>query len=233
MLSVKRILIPAALLLAAACVREPVGLPGTEPDDIRDILLPVSQVPLYGDLSDYNLIPGTRGLCTDGPSVTLASLLDEKNTRTLRFEDIEFTETPFLQNRDGISAGFGDDPGPDGDATAIRKYLIETAQDGNRYRFVVTMVAESQYARSHPGFDYLEMPDYTGAVLLSTLGGKVFRTEVYRGGLVREAVILRMGEIPDDAEGVHYVKLGNPFFRWNGQRRAGGSYLYCRKEGNR
>ncbi len=211
MRSARRILIPAVLLLVLACDKEPVGPLATKPDDVRDILLPVSQVPLYGDLSDYNLIPGTRGMRTDGPSVTLASLLDFDKTRFLRFEGIDFSETPFLQNRDGIPAGFSDDSGPDaGSATAVRKFLLETVQDGIRHRFVATMVAETQYARSHPDFDYLDMPDYTGAVLLSTPEGKVFRTEIYRGGLVRKAVILRPGEIPPDAEGLHYVKLYRP-----------------------
>ena len=211
MRAAKRILIPAAFLLVLACDKEPGGPIATKPDDVRDILLPVSQVPLYGDLSDYNLIPGTRGMRTDGPSVTLASLLDFDKARTLRFEGIDFSETPFLQNRDGIPAGFGDDSVPDaGSATAVRKYCIETVQEGIRHRFVATMVAETQYARSHPDFDYLDMPDYTGAVLLSTPGGKIFRTEIYRGGLVREAVILRPGEIPPDAEGLHYVKLYRP-----------------------
>ena len=202
----KRILIPAAFLLVFACDKEPGGPLTPEPDDVRDILLPVSQVPLYGDLSDYNLIPGTRGMRTDGPSVTLASLLDLEGTRTVRFEDIDFTETPFLQNRDGILAGYSDDPDAHS-TTEVRKFYIDTVQDGIRYRYVVTMVAETQYARSHPGFDYLDMPDYTGAVLLSTPAGKVFRTEIYRGGLVREATILHPREIPPDGEGLHYVKL--------------------------
>ena len=208
MRTVPKTLIPAVLLLVLACDKEPAGPLSTKPDDVRDILLPVLQVPLYGDLSDYNLIPGTRGMRTDGPSVTLASLLDFDNARSLCFEGIDFSETPFLQNRDGILAGYGDEPDPDaGSATFVRKFFVETEQEGIRHRFVATMVAETQYARSHPGFDYLDMPDYTGAVLLSTPEGKVFRTETYRGGLVREAVILRPGEIPPDAEGLHYVKL--------------------------
>ena len=208
MFSAKRLLTPAVLLLAFACGKEPGGPPATEPDDVRDILLPVSQVPLFGDLSDYNLIPGTRGMRSDGPSVSLASLLDWDSTRTLRFEGIDFSETPFLQNRDGILAGYDDAPAPDaGSATDVRKYFIETVQDGVRYRFVATMVAEAQYARNHPDFDYLEMPDYTGAVLLSTLDGKVFRAEIYCGGRIRDAAILHQGEITADTEGLHYVKL--------------------------
>ena len=208
MRTAKRILIPAAFLLVFACDKDAGGPLAPEPDDVRDILLPVSQIPLYGDLSDYNLIPGTRGMRTDGPPVSLASLLDPENTRTVRFDDIDFSETPFLQNRDGIPAGYGDTPDPDDQSTTdVRKFFMETVQGGIRHRYVVTMVAETQYADSHPGFDYLDMPDYTGAVLLSTLAGKVFRTEIYRGGLVREAAILHPKEIPPDGEGLHYVKL--------------------------
>ena len=131
----KRILIPAAFLLVFACDKEPGGALAPEPDDVRNILLPVSQVPLYGDLSDYNLIPGTRGMRTDGPSVTLASLLDLEGTRTVRFEDIDFMETPFLQNRDGILAGYSDDPDAHS-TTDVRKFYIETGQDGIRYQYL-------------------------------------------------------------------------------------------------
>ena len=226
MRSAKRFLLPVALLLAAACGKDPLG-PSAGGPDSRDILIPASQVPLFGNLSEYELIPhGTR---SDGPSVTLESLLDVKDARTLRFEDIDFRETPFLQNREEVLAAYGDDLAPDvGSATSVRKFLLETVQDGVRHRYVVTMVAAAEYAGNHPAFDYLDMPDYTGAVLLSTLEGKVFRVETYRNGLLREAELLRKGVIPE-GDGLHYVILYRQETRAGEERELGGAVCLAEK----
>lgn len=212
----RRILIPAALLLAAACGKEPGGPDTGGPDVVRDRRIPASQVPLFGNLSSYNLLPGTAGTRADGESVTLGSLLDPKKARTVRFGDISFTQIAFLP--DGALAEYGDDLAPDvGSATAIRKFYVETQQDGARYRFIATMVAEAQYADNHPDFDYLDMPGFTGAVLLSTPDGSLFRVENYRAGLVRESFLLRKEEIRGKS-GLHYLKL----YRQAAGSRAGG-----------
>ena len=68
------------------------------------------------------------------------------------------------------------------------------------------MVAEAQYAGNHPDFDYLDMANFTGAVLLSTPEGKVFRAERYENGLTREALLLRQKEIAGKSD-VRYIKL--------------------------
>ena len=189
MRSAFRILLPAVLLLAAACGKE-AGPDAGGPDAVRDRRIPAAQVPLYGNLSSYNLLPGS-GTRTDGESVTLGSLLDTRKARTVRFGEITFTQIPFLPDAEPALAEYGADLAPDlGAATVIRKFYVETLQEGVRHRFVVAMVAEAQYAANHPEFDYLEMPGFTGAVLLSTPEGAVFRVENYQAGLVRESVLL-------------------------------------------
>ena len=212
-----RILIPALLLLAAACGKE-AGPDAGGPDQVRDRRIPVTQVPLYGNLSSYNLLPGSTGTRTDGKSVALGALLDPGKARTVRFEDVTFLQIPFLPDGEPVLAEYGEDLAPDiGAATAIRKFYVETLQEGIRYRFIVAMVAETQYAGSHPDFDYLDMPGFTGAVLLSTPEGGIFRVEHYRGGLVRESVLLHQEEITRSG-GLHYLKL----YRLAPDTRAGG-----------
>ena len=217
MRSAKRILLPAVLLLVAACGKE-AGPDTGGPDSVRDRRIPAGQVPLYGNLSSYNLLPGTAGTRTDGKSVTLGSLLDSGKARTIRFGDIAFTRIPFLPDGEPTLAEYGESLVPDiRSATAIRKFYIETLQDGIRYRFIATMVAEAQYAANHPDFDYLDMPGFTGAVLLSTPEGTVFRVENYQAGLVRESDLLQKEEISGKA-GLHYLKL----YRQAPDTRAGG-----------
>ena len=218
MVSSKRFLLPLLLLLAIACGKEP-WPDGGGPDTVRDNRIPVSQVPLFGNLSSYNLLPDTTGTRADAKTVTLGSLLGSGKPRSIRFEGIDFSQLTFRQDGEPVLAEWGGSLDPDvGSATAIRKYYLETVQDGIRYRYVATMVADAQYVRNHPDFDYLDMPGFTGAVLLSTPDGKVFRAETYRGGLVREATLLRKDEIPGK-DGLHYIKL----YRQDPDTRAGGN----------
>ena len=219
MVSSKRFLLPLLLLLAASCGKESDWPDGGGPDTVRDNRIPASQVPLFGNLSSYNLLPGTAGTRTDATTVTLGSLLQPRKPRNIRFEGIDFAQLTFLQDGEPVLAEWGESLEPDiGAATAIRKFYLETVQDGIRYRYVATMVAEAQYAANHPDFDYLDMPGFTGAVLLSTPEGKVFRAESYRGGLVREAILLHQDEIAGKG-GLHYLKL----YRQDPDTRAGGN----------
>ena len=216
MVSSKRFLLPLTLLLAAACGKMPYGPDTGGPDAVRDSHIPVSQVSLYGDLSSYDLIPGA-GTRTDRPSVTLGSLLDTDKARTVRFEGLAFTQIPLLPDREPALAEYGTGLVPDpGAATAIRKYYLETVQDGVRHRFIATMVAEAQYAGNHPDYDYLDMANFTGAVLLSTPDGNVFRAERYLNGLIQEAVLLHKDEVSSKCD-VRYIKL----YRQGADTRAG------------
>ena len=216
MVSSKRFFLPLAVLLAASCGKMPYAPDAGGPDAVRDSRIPAAQAPLYGDLTSYELFPGA-GTRTVGPSVTLGTLLDEKKARTVRFGEVSFTEIPFLP--DGEIAGYGTDLALDiGAATAIRKFYLETVQDDIRYRFIATMVAEAQYAANHPDFDYLDMANFTGAVLLSTPDGSIFRVEHYRNGLIREAALLKKDEIRGKSD-IRYIKL----YRQASGTRAGDS----------
>ena len=219
MRTVKRTLLPAVLLLFIAACGKEAGPDTGGPDIVQDRRIPAGQVPLYGDLSSYNLLPGTAGTRTDGKFVTLGSLLDSGRARTVRFGEKTFVQIPFLPDREPALAEYGEDLAPDIDgATSIRKFYVETLQDGIRYRFIAVMVAEAQYAGNHPDFDYLDMPGFTGAVLLATPEGGIFRVENYRAGLIRESVLLQEKEIAGKSD-VHYLKL----YRQASETRAGGA----------
>ena len=218
MRTVKRILLPAILLLVAACGKE-AGPGAGVPDSVRNRRIPTAQVPLYGDLSSYNLLPGSAGTRTDGKSVTLGSLLDMEHARTLRFREVTFTQIPFLPDGEPVLAEYGMDLAPDiGSATPIRKFYLETLQDGVRHRFIAVLVAEAPYAANHPDFDYLDMPNFSGAVLLSTPEGGILRAENYQSGLVRESILLQKEEIAGKS-GLHYLKL----YRQAADTRAAGN----------
>ena len=217
MVSSKRFLFPLLLLLAVACGKES-GPDSGGPDAVRDNRIPVSQVPLFGNLSSYNLLPGQSGTRTDGKSVALGSLIDQDNARDFDFDGIGFSQLAFLPDGEPVMAEWGESLEPDiGAATVIRKYYLETVQEGVRCRYVATVVSDAQYAANHPDFDYLDMPGFSGVVLLSTPEGNVFRAETYRGGLVREASLLHKNEIAGK-EGLSYIKL----YRQSAETRAGG-----------
>ena len=218
MVSAKKLLLPLVLLFAAACGKDSFGPSDVGPDTVRNCRIPSSQVPLYGNLSHYDLVSDKTGTRTDATSVTLGSLLDPAKARTMVFEGVTFTQIPFLPDGKQTLAEYGDDLAPDiGSATAIRKYYVETVQDGVRHRFVATMVAEVQYAENHADFDYLDMANFTGAVLLSTPEGNVFRAERYQNGRVWEAVLLGKDEIQGKSD-LRYLKL----YRQGTDTRAGG-----------
>ena len=223
----KSLLLPALVLLFAACGKDSLDPATGGPETIRDVLVPASRVPLFGNLSDYELVPG--GTRSDGPSVTLESLLETESAQAVRFGDVSFSQTPFRQNREGILGGYGSDLAIDPEsATPVRKFFLETVQDGVRYRYVATLVAEAEYAARHPDFDYVDMPGYTGAVLLSALDGRVFKAELYRNGLLQEAAVLKKGDVKGRT-GLHYVKLYRPGTRSGDEWELGGAVCLAAK----
>ena len=223
MISSRRLLVPA-LLLVIACGKEQ-GPDTGGPDAVRDNRIPASQVHLFGNLTSYNILPSSADTRTDVSTVTLGSLLDTGKPQTIHFEGIDFAQLPFLQDGEPVMAEWSESLEPDiGSATTIRKYYLETVQDGVRYRYVATMVADAQYAGNHPDFDYMDMPGFTGVVLLSTPEGNVFRVETYRGGLVQEATLLRKEEVSGKGD-LQYLKL----YRQEIDTRSGGEPSWALK----
>lgn len=162
----RAVLLSGVLLAAFGCERAPEQPVPIFPVDPAGIYVPARQVPLYADLSDYNLLQAGPGTRAGEDPVSLESLLDRRHRKTITFKGARMTLTPFLQNEQAVLASFGEAPDSSlASATCVKKYYVESAKGAYRGSFVATMVTSRQYDASHPGFDYFTMPDYTGAGL--------------------------------------------------------------------
>ena len=117
-------------------------------------------------------------------TVTLSSVLSKTGRRESAFKGSPITQIPFSAEYSGQWAYFGDDPEGDPDGAAVMKRFL-VVSDGDI--FVVTMAADFRYWRTHPSFDYLNKPDYTGAVVFSTVSGKFVKVQAYDSGRILPA----------------------------------------------
>ena len=175
----------------------------------------MSQVPLFANLSEYNLTPRpsvTRSGESDAQSdesVPLEELLDRDGTISCPFEDQVFIQVPFLQNKENLLAGISEEDVPDlASATVVKKFYMEMHADDLRLRYVVTMITDASYYRENPEFDYLDKPNYTGVVLLSSIQGKLIDATLYSDGLIRNAQLLTPEELASGKhDELHYITL--------------------------
>ena len=163
----------------------------TQDIDISTIRIPASQIPLFANMEDYNLL--SRETETRAPKQTptfpLESLLDLQARKIALFKNARMTQIPFLQNSEGtVMASIGDSPDENVDeATCVKKFYITSSNDEYTGAFVVTMITDYHYYQTHSDFDYLNMPNYTGAVLYSTVEGQFMEARIYKGGLIQPA----------------------------------------------
>ena len=180
------------------------------PDRIKGITVPASRVGLFVDLSPYNLQPGSEP--TQGEAVSLESLLDFEHVKTELFNETTFTQIPFRQNGNGTMAVFHDDKGIAGldQATAVRKYYIQTETGDERQDYVATMIAEKVSEEDNPGFDFLDKANFTGSIFYSDLKGRFIEVRNYYNGRILKAKILKPDEKPGQGENVMYVDVFAP-----------------------
>ena len=85
---------------------------------------------------------------------------------------------------------------------------MEMHADDLRLRYVVTMITDASYYRENPEFDYLDKPNYTGVVLLSSIQGKLIDATLYSDGLIRNAQLLTPEELASGKhDELHYITL--------------------------
>lgn len=180
--------------------------------DYSSILIPISQVPLFADLSKYNLLPHSERAVTrvEEETVSLESLLDREAAKTVSFKGAKMTLIPFLQNKEEVWACLGDSPEIRPEiVTCVKKYFVSTANENFSGSFVVSMITGSQYYQTHPMFDYFDMPNYTGAILYSSLEGEFKEARVYKGGQIKQSVpIVPEADLSDSTDAV-YITLGD------------------------
>ena len=156
----------------------PAGPDGT---DLSAIRVSAAPPPLFAKLPGDAERHDTKSLLE---TVNLGSVLSKTGRRESAFKGSPITQIPFSTEYSGQWAYFGDEPGGEPDEAAVMKrFLVVSGEDV----FVVTMVAGFRYWRAHPSFDYLDKPDYTGAVVFSTVFGKLVKVQAYDSGRILPA----------------------------------------------
>jgi murein DD-endopeptidase MepM/ murein hydrolase activator NlpD len=137
-----------------------------------------------------------------------------RRQRKAAFRGVPIVQIPFSTEYSGMTAYFGASPGggPE-EAVVMKRFLILGADEA----FVVSMVAGHGYARLHPAFDYLDKPDYTGAVVFSTVAGELIKVRVYDDGRILPAAFVNHNEA--DAGEISYIVV----YPGAGETRSGGS----------
>ena len=179
------ILLPLLLLLLLVSCTEkadPDMFPsGIVKADLSNTFVKVSPPPLYAELPGGVGQSDTKGL---SETVPLESAIDRGRQRKTVFKGTSMVQIPFSDEQSVQEAYFGKDPeGDPDDVSVMKRFLIA----GPEEMFVVTMVTDSWYGRAHPDFDYLDKPDYTGAVVFSTVYGQLLKVQVYDSGRIVQA----------------------------------------------
>ena len=211
----KRLLIaalPALLLVLPGCDKNEAleAIPNSPQEILDDVRVPISRVPLFAELSDYNLLPNGVRTRADEETVALESLLNRKQTSEKTFAGVLYRQTPFLQNDDDVFASVADNDDMDASiAVRVRKYLVETVYPdaGKPIVQIATLVTEQRYADTHPDFSFLSRPNFTGAILYSNVDGELISIRHYVDGRIAEGKVLTAEEIEEDGDGVVYLTL--------------------------
>lgn len=170
------------LLIICSCTEKTVPeRPVFGTGDLSAVLINASLPPLYADLPNGSGQLDTKAVPV---MVPLESALDRKRQKKTVFKEESFIQIPFTAEYSGQMAYFGRKPEGDPEKAAVLKRFLVVSKDE---MFVATMVTESRYWASHPSFDYLDKPDYTGAVVFSTVSGKMIKVQAYESGRILQA----------------------------------------------
>lgn len=168
-------------MIVSCTERADPDMPGLREGEFSTTAVRALPPPLFADL------PGDAGRSdTKGASATvpLESVLDRSRQRTAVFRGISVVQIPFKADYSGFKAYYGRSAaGNSGEASVMKRFLVV----GPEGMSVVTMATGFAYARAHPSFDYIDRPDYTGAVVFSTVSGELMKVQAYDGGRVLPA----------------------------------------------
>jgi murein DD-endopeptidase MepM/ murein hydrolase activator NlpD len=179
---IMRAMLPLMIILMTLSCTEKDGpealLGGQEGKDFSAIRVNASPPPLFAGLPDDPVRSDTKG---QAETVSLESVLDGRRRKKTSFRGESVVQIPFSAEYTGWRAYFGKAPGgSEEEASAMKSFLVLSGESMS----VVTMATDYAYARSHPSFDYLDKPDYTGAVVFSTVSGELLKVQSYRDGQV-------------------------------------------------
>lgn len=195
-----------SLVLLASCTKTETTTDVTENASgtgISEIMVPKSRMVLFTDLSA--IIPQTKSSSLPEEYASLESLLDRDKEKTVEMDGFILSEIPFKEEiAEGYAFHGSYEDASFSSSTITRKFLI--SGDG---QFIVTMVTDLRYAESHPDFDYIDKPNYSGAILFSELDGTLIEVDEYIEGQIVPAELLSK-EAAENAEEegyVHYIVL--------------------------
>ncbi len=187
-------------LILCSCTEKAIPeMPVPGAGDLSTVLINASLPPLFADLPN-----GAGQLDTKAVPVmvSLESALDRKRQRKTVFREEALIQIPFTEEYSGQMAYFGREPEADPEKAAVLKRFLVVSRDG---MFVVTLVTDSRYWASHPSFDYLDKPDYTGAVVFSTVSGKLIKVQAYDSGRILQAGFVTGKETGGISEAFSYI----------------------------
>ena len=177
------------------------------------VTIPQSRIPLYADLSCYNL-SGSESVDTksvdEDTLVSLGSLLDLNAEKCYENGGIQYSQIPFSDNSDGRWSSYLYDNeieyGEEGVSSSIRKFYVQTQKGDAKQSFIVTMITYNEYETRFPDYDYVNKPNYSGLILFSTVTGKLVTIRSYNNGQIFGAKILSPDSLHTDSLSVvHYA----------------------------
>lgn len=192
--------------------------------NLSSVFVPESRLPLFANISDYNLLDNKPDTKVVEKIFALDELLDKKRAKTIELKQQVFTQIPFLNNDNCFLASIQEESNPDiSQATAVKKYYIEMTCPSGTYQYVVTLITSARYADGHRCFDFLNRPNYTGAILYSKLDGRLFLARTYLEGKIMGAKLLfKSDAISNNELDVQYINLFKNVHRTKSDEEDGG-----------
>ena len=201
----------ASVFLMGSCAKQNSELQEitANKEDLSSILVPESRLSLFADISRYNLLENNPETKVSQETYSLESLLDFEQSKTMTIKEQTFTQIPFRQNRENILASIQDETEPDlTQASVVKKYYVEMQCPDGVYRYVTTLVTSAGYSNGYRDFDFLYRPNYTGAVLYSSLQGEIIEVRTYLEGRILKAKIFAANSnIPQKGVDLQYINL--------------------------
>lgn len=170
---------------------------------LSGITVPASRLPLFADLEAYNLLqksPRTRSDTTD-TLYSLESLIDTTSIEEIEYRGVSFRQIPFYQNSSNqkIWSSFSQtiESGTQ-NIVGLKKFLIEGTHGDVSETYVITFVPTKSYDMSHPDYDFINRPNYSGAAVFSDVDGTLLGIRSYHNGMIYAARPLTIMTTSDD-----------------------------------
>ena len=197
-----------------------------DPESYEDILVSVSDLPLFADFEDT----ATK---TDGDghsdTVSLESLIDRTKTASKTFKQYRLTEIPFVSNVTPSCAILSENSVvTDESCTEIGLFLVETTDTVLNVtdRKVVTMIPDEDYVTRYPEKtpSYINKEVFSGVILYSDLDGRFRDVYVFKGDFnpIINAEVIDSGDISSYTDAQYLFVVDSPITKCSDDSEDGG-----------